>query len=65
MAEHADFAQGRDSVEVFAGHAYEPYGSDERVDLVDDDSFATAQEAADLRIVPTERCLHFVTFGAV
>ncbi|KVE81049.1 hypothetical protein WI99_25085 [Burkholderia cepacia] len=65
LAKHADFAKGRDSVEIFAGHAYETHSSNKRVNLVDDDALAAAQEATDLGVVPPECCLYFVTFGAM
>ncbi|KVQ18628.1 hypothetical protein WK01_36020 [Burkholderia cepacia] len=65
LAEHADFTQGRDSVEIFAGHAHEAHRRNKCVNLVDDDALATAQETTDFGVVPAERCLYFVTFGAM
>lgn len=65
LAEHADFAQGCDSVEILTGHADEAHRCNKCVNLVDDDAFASAQEATDFGVVPTERCLYFVTFGAM
>lgn len=61
----ADLAERGDSVEVLACDEHEADGRDERVDLVDHDTLPAAQEAADLRVVPTDRLLYVVAPGAV
>ncbi|CAJ8046557.1 Uncharacterised protein [Burkholderia pseudomallei] len=62
---HAYFAERGNGIKVFAGYEHEADGCDERVDFVDDDALATAQKAADLGIVPSERGLNVMAFRAM